>query len=405
MKKNWKTYKLGELVDEQRGISYGIVQPGEFLSEGGVPILKVNNLTERKTEERDVFRVNHDVEKKHSRTRLQGNEILVSLVGSLGFVHKVTEKEIGWNVVRAIGVLPIKNSINRDWVYWSLRSPDVQAQLIGKAVTTVQSTLNIKELKEIEISIPESIEEQIQISSVLSSLDDKIALNNQMSETLEVTGQSIFREWFVNFNLTNLNKLTDELPIGWKRKRLGEVIDVKGGTTPSTTVKEYWDGENYWSTPKDLSNLRFPVLLDTERQITMEGVKQISSGILPKGTLLLSSRAPVGYLAISQVPVSINQGYIAIQGKSVSNLFMLFWLKQNMETVKSRANGSTFQEISKTSFKEIEIVVPEESVLKQFDEVVSPLFERIIANEEENRTLKQIRDNLLPKLMSGKINV
>src|SRR5690606_4690672 len=112
-----------------------------------------------------------------------------------------------------------------------------------------------------------------------------------------------------------------------------------------------------------LSNIQAPVLIDTERKITELGVKQISSGTMPEGTLLLSSSAPIGYLAISQVPISINQGYIAIQGKSVSNLFMLFWLKQNMDAVKSKANGSTFQEVSKTNFKLIDVVAPEQAVL------------------------------------------
>jgi restriction endonuclease S subunit len=124
---------------------------------------------------------------------------------------------------------------------------------------------------------------------------------------------------------------------------------------------------------------------------------------MPKGTLLLSSRAPIGYIAISQVPISINQGYIAIQGKLVSNLFMLFWLKQNMDAVKSKANGSTFQEISKSNFKEIDTIIPSSEILIKFDEMVNPVFEKIVENVFEIQTLTQTRDTLLPKLMSGKI--
>ena len=126
---------------------------------------------------------------------------------------------------------------------------------------------------------------------------------------------------------------------------------------------------------------------------------------MPKGTLLLSSRAPIGYIAISQVPISINQGYIAIQGKLVSNLYMLFWLKLNMEAVKSKANGSTFQEISKSNFREIETKIPSDNILKQFDETANPIFEKIVKNVYQIQTLTQTRDTLLPKLVSGKIEM
>ena len=186
---------------------------------------------------------------------------------------------------------------------------------------------------------------------------------------------------------------------------MGDVIEIKGGTTPSTKEEKYWNGEYHWATPKDLSNLSSPILLDTERKVTKEGVSQIGSGILPKGTLLLSSRAPIGYLAISNVPISINQGFIAINAKELSNLFMLHWLKENMETIISRANGSTFLEISKTSFKEIELVIPDAQTTNRFEEIVSPIFEQIKNNEQQTATLAAVRDALLPKLMSGEIGV
>jgi len=231
-------------------------------------------------------------------------------------------------------------------------------------------------------------------------------LLQQMNQTLENIAQAIFKEWFVDFNFPGFDgELVDGLPKGWRMGKLGEIVDVKGGTTPSTAKEEYWNGEYYWTTPKDLSNIQAPVLIDTERKITELGVKQISSGIMPEGTLLLSSRAPIGYLAISQVPISINQGYIAIQGKSVSNLFMLFWLKQNMDAVKSKANGSTFQEVSKTNFKLIDVVAPEQAVLKQFDDTISPIFKRIVENVYQIQTLTQTRDTLLPKLMSGQLEI
>ena len=274
---------------------------------------------------------------------------------------------------------------------------------------TATKYLTIPLLNEIEVNLP-SIATQIRIAAILSALDDKIELNRRTNATLEAIAQAIFKEWFVDFRFSGATgEMQDSelgpIPRGWKIGRLGNVIEIKGGTTPSTKNPDYWDGEYYWATPRDLSGLQSPVLLSTERKITQKGLQQISSGMLPKGTLLLSSRAPIGYLAISQIPVSINQGYIAIQGTLLSNLFMLFWLKQNMGAVKERANGSTFQEISKSNFREIELIMPEENLLRNFEILIAPLFESIVKNEIENISITKTRDTLLPKLMSGEIEV
>ena len=119
----------------------------------------------------------------------------------------------------------------------------------------------------------------------------------------------------------------------------------------------------------------------------------------------MSSRAPIGYFALSQVPVAVNQGFIAVNGTKVSNLFLLHWMKLNLEKIKSMGNGSTFLEISKTVFRLIEIVIPTDKILKEFEDLVKPIFEKIISNEQEIQTLKNFRDSLLPKLMKGEIEI
>ncbi len=292
-----------------------------------------------------------------------------------------------------------------EYARYLFRDISFRREVYNLATGDIRFNISQESLANIEIEIPD-VPTQKEIAQILTSLDDKIELNLQMNQTLEAMAQAIFKEWFVNFNFPGFDgELVDGLPKGWRKGKLGDVVDVKGGTTPSTAVDEYWNGDNYWTTPKDLSNVQSPVLIDTERKITDLGVKQISSGSLPKGTLLLSSRAPIGYLAISHIPISINQGYIAIQGKSVSNLFMLFWLKQNMVSVKSKANGSTFQEISKTNFKLIDISIPSINVLNSFNEVIEPIFQKIVENVYSNLSLTKTRTTLLPKLMSGQLEI
>jgi len=152
--------------------------------------------------------------------------------------------------------------------------------------------------------------------------------------------------------------------------------------------------------------LKSPVLVKTERQISDSGLGQIGSGLLPGGTVLMSSRAPIGYLAIAEIPVSINQGFIAMKPREkVSNLFLLYWAECAQEVIKSRANGSTFLEISKSNFRQIEIVRPSGPVMEKFDSIVRPWYEQIANNERQSATLANIRDALLPKLISGEIRL
>ncbi len=396
----WKTYKLGEIAEIiARGIS-------PKYAETGVPVINQKCVRDGKIKFNDIKFNNAAIKKISKEKYLRKNDILVNSTGhgTLGRVGQINFEISEHTYDSHVTLIRIDKPFDPIFVGYKLKSLQSYIESMAEG-STGQTELNREKLRQLEITIPD-FSTQIQIAQILTSLDDKIELNLQMNQTLETMAQALFKEWFVNFNFPNFDgELENDLPKGWRMGKLGEMIDVKGGTTPSTTKEEYWNGEFYWTTPKDLSNIQAPVLIDTERKITELGVKQISSGVMPKGTLLLSSRAPIGYIAISQVPISINQGYIAIQGKLVSNLFMLFWLKQNMDAVKSKANGSTFQEISKSNFREIETIIPSNEILKQFDEMANPVFEKIVENVFQIQALTQTRDTLLPKLMNGKIEI
>jgi type I restriction enzyme S subunit len=197
------------------------------------------------------------------------------------------------------------------------------------------------------------------------------------------------------------------IPEGWSIKPVGNIVGCVGGGTPSTAEPIYWEGgTHHWTTPKDFSSLQSPVLIDTDRKLTDAGVKKISSGLLPAGTLLLSSRAPVGYLAITSVPVAINQGFIAMKcNELASNYFMLNWCQINMEEIKRRATGTTFAEISKQNFRPIPVLLPPKNVMSAFTQNIAPLYEQILANLHQSRTLAILRDTMLPKLLSGELRI
>ena len=278
-----------------------------------------------------------------------------------------------------------------------------------------------------ELRVP-PLPEQRAIARILGALDDKIELNRRMNETLEAMARALFRSWFVDFDpvrakmagrdpnlpkpLADLfpdrlvNSELGAIPEGWEESTIGEEVAVVGGSTPSTKNRSLWDGGINWATPKDLSTLSSPVLLETARQISETGLGKIGSGLLPQGTVLLSSRAPIGYLAIAETPVAINQGFIAMRCEyRLSNMFVWLWVWENIDTILQNANGSTFQEISKRNFRPLGVVVPALNILSAFDKRVRPLYERIAKNQRESHSLAILRDGLLPKLLSAELRM
>ena len=335
------------------------------------------------------------------RFSLNPEEIIVARTGNTIGVNMYISNKLKSVFNNGLIRLRVNSSICLSkYLYYNLQSTAYWAHIESIAFgTSTQPNMQIDSLLQFQVPLP-SISIQTLIASILSSLDDKIELNRQMNQTLEEMAQALFKKYFVD----GIDK--ENLPVGWRAGKLGDIVHIKGGTTPSTKQMELWNGGISWTSPKDLSKIKSNVLLKTEKTLTQAGLKKISSGLLPIGTLLLSSRAPIGYLAITQIPVAINQGYIAILNNEVySNIFMLFWLKNNMDIIVRNANGSTFLEVSKSVFRSIDLNIPPAELLQQFNVAVLPLFERIVKNEKEIETLIEMRNNLLPKLMSGEIDV
>lgn len=359
------------------------------------------------------------------KTKYQRNDVVLSRRTNPGVTaidDTGTEFALGQNLVllRANG-----KRVDPPFLRWLVRTPEWWEQIEKfMNVGAVFSSLRCRDVPSFELTIP-PLREQRTIAATLGALDDKIELNRKMNATLEAMARALFRDWFVDFGPTRAkregqppylspdlwplfpDRLDDEdKPEGWEVSTIGDEVRVVGGSTPSTKEPDLWDGGINWATPKDLSTLSAPVLLETSRTISTTGLGKISSGLLPVGALLLSSRAPIGYLAIAEVQVAINQGFIGmICEKRVSNVFAWLWTLESMEAILAKANGSTFQEISKGNFRPLPLIVPSSPVLHAFNEIAKPLYKRIAKNERESHTLAQARDLLLPRLMSGEIQL
>ena len=411
---NWKEYKLGEIAND---VSYGYTESANE-KPVGPKFLRITDIREGSINWETVpyCPIN---EKDYIKNKLEIGDIVVARTGA---TTGITET-IKHNVDAVFASYLIRFRINKEianpfYVGYVLKST-FWKEYVGSIVSgSAQPGANAKQFSDFSLNLPD-LPTQSAIAEILSSLDDKIELNNKINQELENLAQTLFKQWFIDFEFPNENgepyrssggEMVDselgEIPKGWCVGILEDILVVKGGTTPSTKESKFWDGKIHWTSPRDLSNLKFPLLIDTEKKITELGLKKISSGLLPKGTLLLSSRAPIGYLAVTDIETAINQGYIAINSKKgFSNLYILYWIKSNMNLIIERANGSTFLEISKSNFKQINCTIPNHNVLNSFVSQVEILFEQLKNNIHENQKLAKLRDTLLPKLISGELEV
>lgn len=327
---------------------------------------------------------------------------------------------------RTYVITPIdKSVVSVRWLYFRIKH--VTSELQQMSVGTATKFLTKKILDAYEVQLP-PIEEQERQAKILWDLQNKLDLNATTNQALEQMAQAIFKSWFVDFDPVKAKMNAEQpegmdaataslfpekldsdtgLPEGWKLSEIGDEVAVVGGGTPSKKNDDFWvDGHVHWTSPKDLSGVQDKVLLDTASKLTEAGLKKVSSGLLPVDTVLLSSRAPVGYLALAKVPLAVNQGYIAMKcEKTLSPEFVLQWCVHRMDEIKQRASGSTFAEISKKNFKPISVVVPSEDVLSAYQKLVKPLYDAITANVRQSEQLSNLRDTLLPKLLSGEVKL
>jgi type I restriction enzyme S subunit len=338
----------------------------------------------------------------HDEAKVRGPGLVLGRSGaSFGKVHYCREDY--WPLNTALFATDLLGNEPR-FVYYALKAIEFSAFNSGSA----QPSLNRNFITSIPTAIPPLVEQR-RIVQLLGGLDDKIDGNRRLATLLEDAAATLFRARFVEFVGEAEFVETDlgRVPRGWTVSSIGDVLKVAGGNTPSTKDARYWDGGTHcWATPKDLAETSSRVLLDTKRHITDEGVSRISSGMLPPRTVLLSSRAPVGYTAMSMVPVAVNQGFIAIPPSDrLPAEYVLCWLHENMDRIKAHAGGTTFAEISKRAFRPLGMVVPPATAVAEFEQVARPMFDLLAGTEREVQTLSAVRDALLPKLISGQIRV
>ena len=289
-----------------------------------------------------------------------------------------------------------KSKILPDFLYYVLRTPSFRQDVkdnygSGSAIPRII----LKDFKRMMVSYP-SLEKQQAIISVLTAIDSKIQANTEINDNLEQQAQSYFQELFV-----------DNADPEWTTGTISDLGTVVGGSTPSKAKPEYYTESGIaWITPKDLSNNKSKFVSHGENDITELGLRNSSASIMPEGTVLFSSRAPIGYIAIAAGEVTTNQGFKSVVPKpEIGTPFVYFFLKNTLPVIEGMASGSTFKEVSGSTMKNVPAVIPDAETLAKFSDFCAPIFAQQRILEEQNQSLATLRDNLLPKLMSGEIDV
>lgn len=342
------------------------------------------------------------------KRKVRKGDVLYSVVGSFG-IPVLIKEERPFVFQRHIAILrPKEDIVDSGFLFYTMLNRDFYAKADAVAIGAAQRTVSLGSLRNIKIDVP-SLESQKHIADILSAYDDLIENNQKQIKLLEEAAQRLYKEWFVDLRFPGHEntKIVDGVPEGWRVASIADICDTVGGGTPSTKIQSYYEkGDILWVTPTDITRNFSLALLDTEKKITPEGLKNSSAKMLPAETILMTSRASVGFFGMCKYEVCTNQGFIScIPKRENLQMYLLFNLKSRVEEIRQKAGGSTYLEISKTVFRELKIILPKDEVLAEYQKNVHDIFDEIYCRTEMIKSLVDMRNRLLPKLMSGEVEV
>lgn len=401
--------------------------------ENGYPLATSKNILGNKLDLSSTYNISKkDFDSISIRSKISQWDILFSMIGSVGNVYIETNPEVSY-AIKNMGVFSCRDELKAKWFYYYLQTPSAKQHILRYLNGAVQKFLPLGGLR--NFPVLQFSSHSVLVVSLLSSIDSKIELNSKINTELEAMARTIYDFWFVQFDFPCPREiaiaqgqpelegkpykssggkmvwnveLKRNIPSGWEVKPLSQVGDIYGGSTPSTSIQtNFTDNGIPWITPKDMSQAAGNKFISKgEQDISEQGMKQANLRLLPKGTVLLTSRAPVGYTAIARNDLTTNQGFKSlIPSKGYPSSFLLYTILTIMPSILHSASGSTFKEISGGTLESIRFYFPSEKLANQYSELVNSIFIKQEKVEQESQQLASLRDFLLPLLMNGQVTV
>lgn len=349
--------------------------------------------------------VSEDVRKKFQNQFIPADATMVTCIGNTIGKCGISSGECLTN--QQINTIIPNEGISRKFVYYLLMNNIDVIRGIGLGGGAATPILNKTAFSKIRLRVPPRGSWE-GLAAILSAYDDLIENNRRRIQLLEQAVRHIYKEWFVHLRFPGHehNKIINGIPDGWVKKKIAEVCETVGGGTPSTKNSEYWNGDITWIVPSDITKNDCLILLDSERKITEKGLRESSAKIVPAQTILMTSRASVGYFALMDFDVCTNQGFINIIPHADGlRMYILFNLLSRVPEIRSNAKGTTYPEISKGRFREMEIVIPSRTLVNEFSQFALDSLQQVRCLKKSIRKLEKALDILLPRLMSGEVTV
>ena len=400
----WRTYRIGDIC--KRVCSGGTPKSTEpSYYDGEIPWLNTKeiNFNRISSTEKHITQSGLD---NSSAKWIDKNSVIVAMYGATA--AKVAINTIPLTTNQACCNLSIdETKADYRFVYYWLCSH--YTELASLANGGAQQNLNAQQIKDFEIKLPE-IQIQQKIADLLWSIDNKIICNKSINDNLEQQAQALYKSWFVDFEPFKNGKFVDSeqglIPEGWRIGEFSEICDIVGGGTPSKSRTDFYCKNGIaWLTPKDLSVSKAKFTAKGAEDITLEGYNSSSAKLMPRGAVLFSSRAPIGYITIAKNEISTNQGFKSAVPRIAGTGYLYYYLKSNISTIESKASGSTFKEASGALMKSLKVIVPPTQILNDFEKEIDALFRKQELLDDEIINLAIMRDTLLPKLMSGELTI
>ena len=393
------------LCDVCSELSDGLHKAPKFIEKGEYIFVNAKNLYNGYILDNDPTKKTSHEEYLKYKKPLGKHTILYSIDGTIGNIAKYR----GEKCVLGKGACYLNCNpkiVVSSYLYYQLQSPHFKSYIHLMSTGSTIKHISLKTMREYVFELP-SLTDQRRIASILSSLDRKIELNNKINADLEEMAQAIFKNWFVDFEPFKDDKFVDSelgmIPEGWKVGRLTDVIKLMPGGTPKTSEPLYWDnGTIPFFSPKDVNGV---YCFATEKHITEAGLNKCSSNLYPKDTIFITCRGTVGKVCLAACDMAMNQSNYAIKAiDGYSQYYVFFLVKSVVERLIKKSNGAVFSAITSKDFDE-EILIPSQEVVVDFTNVIDGFFRRIFTVGTENSRLSLLRDTLLPRLMSGEIEV
>lgn len=395
----FKEYLIADLIDEIAMGPFGSNIKVSCFVDSGVPVLNGSNLDGFSLSESSFRYVTPEKADSLKKAIAHRGDIVITHRGTLGQIVYIPQssKHAKYVISQSQFRVRCNDKVLPEYLVYYFHTPIGQHKLLSNASQVGVPALArpSSTFQQIQVCLPE-VSEQRKVVSIVNAIQDRIANNVAINDNLEQQAQAFFQELFV-----------DNADPKWAIGAISDLGTVVGGSTPSKAKPEYYTETGIaWITPKDLSVNKSKFISHGENDITELGLKNSSATIMPEGTVLFSSRAPIGYIAVAAGEVTTNQGFKSIVPKpEIGTAFVYYFLKHHLPIIEGMASGSTFKEVSGSTMKGVPAVIPDTDTIARFNDFCSPIFAQQRILEEQNQSLAALRDNLLPKLMSGEIDV